>query len=114
MAEEPSSKKRKASPDPDLDAILQNGTSVSSADALIHSSDPLHPANHICSLCRKFYDLGWVTGTGGGVSIRHGEHIFIAPSGVQKELMRPSDLFVMEFETRKYLRRPAVGPDPYP
>ncbi|KAF2482454.1 class II aldolase/adducin N-terminal [Neohortaea acidophila] len=78
------------------------------ADSLVHSSDPLHPANHICELCRKFYTFGWVTGTGGGVSIRHGDNVFIAPSGVQKELMQPTDLFVMEYESKKYLRRPPV------
>ncbi|KAH9471128.1 hypothetical protein Pst134EA_005037 [Puccinia striiformis f. sp. tritici] len=32
--------------------------------------DPMHPANLICELCRNFYQLGWVTGTGGGISIR--------------------------------------------
>ena len=56
-------------------------------DSLITSTDPEHPANLICSLCRSFYNLGWVTGTGGGTSIVRDEHIFIAPSGVQKELM---------------------------
>ena len=49
-----------------------------------------------------------VTGTGGGVSIRHGPHIFIAPSGVQKELLRPEDMFVMEDASREYVRRPQV------
>uniref|UniRef100_A0A8C1JEP5 APAF1 interacting protein n=1 Tax=Cyprinus carpio TaxID=7962 RepID=A0A8C1JEP5_CYPCA len=44
-----------------------------------------HPRVLIPELCRLFYELGWVTGTGGGVSLRHGEHIYIAPSGVQKE-----------------------------
>lgn len=79
------------------------------ADTLVRSSDPLHPANHISDLCRKFYTLGWVTGTGGGVSIRHGDHIYLAPSGVQKEMMQPTDMFVMDFRTREYLRRPKVG-----
>lgn len=49
-----------------------------------------------------------VTGTGGGTSIRKGEHIFLAPSGVQKELMQPTDLFVMDFATKEYLRKPQV------
>ena len=75
---------------------------------LITSDDPLHPANHICTLCKAFYNLGWVTGTGGGTSIRRGPHIFIAPSGVQKELMKPEDIFVMEYAQRTYLRRPPV------
>lgn len=35
--------------------------SDASNDALIHSTDPEHPANLICELCRKFYTLGWVT-----------------------------------------------------
>lgn len=39
-------------------------------DHLITSSDPQHPANLICELCRGFYKHGWVTGTGGGTSIR--------------------------------------------
>ncbi|OCK72936.1 Methylthioribulose-1-phosphate dehydratase [Lepidopterella palustris CBS 459.81] len=75
---------------------------------LVQSADPDHPANLICSLCRKFYTLGWVTGTGGGTSIRHHDHIFIAPSGVQKELMQPTDMFVMDFNKREYLRKPTV------
>nr|KAG5699418.1 hypothetical protein BaRGS_016264 [Batillaria attramentaria] len=53
-----------------------------------------HPRNLIPELCRVFYDLGWVTGTGGGISIKLNDEIFIAPSGVQKERIQPEDLFV--------------------
>ena len=81
---------------------------ASAAEALVLSSDDQHPANLICILCRNFYSLGWVTGTGGGTSIRQGPHIFIAPSGVQKELMQPTDIFVLDYATRSYLRRPPV------
>jgi len=81
------------------------------ADHLIDSTDPHHPANHICTLCRNFHNLGWVTGTGGGTSIRRGPHIFIAPSGVQKELLQPSDIFVLDYASRSYLRkRPDLKP----
>jgi methylthioribulose-1-phosphate dehydratase len=83
-------------------------TTDTSNDSLITSNDPQHPANLICTLCKAFYTLGWVTGTGGGTSIRHGEHIFIAPSGVQKELMQPTDMFVMDYAKRSYLRKPTV------
>lgn len=85
-----------------------NQDSPKNNDHLITSSDPHHPANHICTLCRNFYNLGWVTGTGGGTSIRAGPHIFIAPSGVQKELMQPENIFVMDYATKSYLRKPPV------
>ena len=81
---------------------------VSDADDLVTSSDPQHPANLICTLCAKFYQHGWVTGTGGGTSIRHGPHIYIAPSGVQKELLQPRDMFVLDYASRAYLRKPPV------
>lgn len=80
--------------------------SANSNDHLITSDDPDHPANLICTLCRSFYTLGWVGGTGGGTSIKRGPHIFIAPSGVQKELMQPSNIFVLEHADRSYLRKP--------
>ncbi|GLG96227.1 Probable methylthioribulose-1-phosphate dehydratase [Gryllus bimaculatus] len=57
-----------------------------------------HPRKLIPELCRLFYDLGWVTGTGGGISIKHGDEIYIAPSGVQKERIKPEDLFVQNIE----------------
>ncbi|KAG9292310.1 hypothetical protein G9A89_009122 [Geosiphon pyriformis] len=75
---------------------------------LVISDDPLHPANLIPELCRLFYNLGWVTGTGGGISIRKGEEIFIAPSGVQKERIKPYDIFVLSLKTRHPLRVPKL------
>lgn len=57
---------------------------------------PGDPRELVASLCRQFYHLGWVTGTGGSISIRHGNRIFMTPSGVQKERLRPSDLFVLD------------------
>ena len=92
----------------------QDNSSTTDPDSLIRSNDPLHPANHISDLCRRFYTLGWVTGTGGGVSIRHGNHIYLAPSGVQKEMMQPTDMFVMDFLTKQYVRRPQVRQRLYP
>jgi ribulose-5-phosphate 4-epimerase/fuculose-1-phosphate aldolase len=49
----------------------------------------------ISELCRQFYALGWVSGTGGGISIRDPEGVWIAPSGVQKERIDPDDVYLL-------------------
>ncbi len=59
----------------------------------------------VCELCRQFYALGWVSGTGGGISIRGDEGIFVAPSGVQKERIVPADVFVLD---KHVLDRPVI------
>jgi methylthioribulose-1-phosphate dehydratase len=50
----------------------------------------------IVSLCRHFYELGWVSGTGGGISVRLGDRVFMAPSGVQKEMIQPEWIFELD------------------
>jgi methylthioribulose-1-phosphate dehydratase len=40
--------------------------------SLVKSDEKEHPANLIPELCSQFYHLGWVTGTGGGMSIKEG------------------------------------------
>lgn len=42
---------------------LTMGAHAQDVEALVHSDDPNHPANHICTLCAKFYTLGWVRPT---------------------------------------------------
>ena len=54
-----------------------------------------HLRSLVCDLARSFYDLGWVSGTGGGICIRDGEQVVIAPSGVQKERMQPEQMFTI-------------------
>ncbi|EMR71294.1 putative methylthioribulose-1-phosphate dehydratase protein [Eutypa lata UCREL1] len=82
---------------------------------LVTSDKPDHPANLIPSLCAKFWTLGWVTGTGGGCSIRDDDLVYIAPSGVQKELMKNTDIYVLalsnqlDLKNRVYLRSPPCG-----
>jgi len=50
----------------------------------------------ICELGALFYRLGWVTGTGGGISIKQGNRIFMAPSGVQKEHITPDTIYELD------------------
>ncbi|MEM7154056.1 MAG: methylthioribulose 1-phosphate dehydratase [Myxococcota bacterium] len=64
----------------------------------------------ISELCDQFYGLGWVSGTGGGISIRGDEGIYMAPSGVQKERIAPDDVFLLdgsELTQCRVVRRPA-------
>jgi methylthioribulose-1-phosphate dehydratase len=49
----------------------------------------------LCELCRQFYHKGWVSGTGGGITMKLENNLaLIAPSGVQKEKIKPEDLLV--------------------
>nr|SVE74432.1 EOG090X0D1G [Daphnia barbata] len=87
-----------------------NAVNNSSSNALIGSVtwveepesewDELHPRKLIPEICNLLYHLGWVTGTGGGMSIKRGDAIYIAPSGVQKERIKPEDLFIQDIEGR--------------
>ncbi len=52
----------------------------------------------VCELCHHFYQLGWASGTGGGISLKEGAYIYMAPSGVQKERLKPEDIFVLDSE----------------
>ncbi|MEE2786163.1 MAG: methylthioribulose 1-phosphate dehydratase [Myxococcota bacterium] len=56
------------------------------------------PRQLIAQLCAQFYQLGWCTGTGGGISIRQHDRVFMAPSGVQKERIKPEDIFVLDLD----------------
>lgn len=54
----------------------------------------------ICELCRLFWSLGWASGTGGGIALRSGDTILMAPSGVEKENIRPEQIFELDREGR--------------
>jgi methylthioribulose-1-phosphate dehydratase len=56
------------------------------------------PAALICELARSFYALGWATGTGGGICIRDGDRVIVAPSGVQKERLESSQMFTLALD----------------
>lgn len=70
--------------------------------------EPEDPRRVIVDLCRHFYSLGWASGTGGGISLRHGGRVYMAPSGVQKERLRVEDLFELD-EDGRVLRAPAAA-----
>lgn len=65
-----------------------------------------HPYNLIPELCRQFFTLGWVTGTGGGISIRMDGKVYIAPSGVQKERIQPDEIFILDETTGDIIEHP--------
>ena len=66
----------------------------------------------ICEICRNLYAQGAVSGTGGGMSIKVGDRIVMAPSGVQKERMEPADMFVLD-AAGQVLEHPKPRPAPY-
>ncbi|WP_428263288.1 methylthioribulose 1-phosphate dehydratase [Haliangium sp.] len=67
---------------------------------------PSDPRALIVELCRQFYRHGWVSGTGGGISLREQGRVYMAPSGVQKERLQPTDLFVLD-EAGEVVEAPA-------
>ena len=99
---------------------MSTGTTVSSpvlqegiSDAVMAAAMSVDEAKELISeMCRNFYSQGWVSGTGGGMSIRAGDCIVMAPSGVQKERMVPEDMFVLNAEG-EVLETPRARPPPY-
>ena len=65
------------------------------------------PKDLIPYLCKSFYEKGWCSGTGGGIGILEKGKIFIAPSGVQKELIQSSDIYELEYPSLKMLHEPS-------
>jgi methylthioribulose-1-phosphate dehydratase len=72
------------------------------------SLTPQQTRELVCELCRNFYSLGWASGTGGGISIKEGGKIYMAPSGVQKERLKPEDIFVLD-ERGETIEEPGRG-----
>jgi len=72
--------------------------SAPSVSSFMEEKKMVHPSNLIPTLLKQFYDLGWVSGTGGGISIRYNDELYVAPSGVQKERVKADDLFVLSLD----------------
>jgi methylthioribulose-1-phosphate dehydratase len=82
---------------------------TTSLDAL--RPEPIRTADDakriIVALCQRFYAQGWVSGTGGGISVRLGDRVFMAPSGVQKEMIQPEWIYELTLGGDV-----VAGPDP--
>ncbi|XP_048529320.1 probable bifunctional methylthioribulose-1-phosphate dehydratase/enolase-phosphatase E1 [Triticum urartu] len=74
----------------------------------------------VAELCRHFYLQGWVTGTGGSITVKANDPtvplaqqlIVMSPSGVQKERMAAEDMYVMSAEG-KVISAPVAKPWPH-
>ncbi|XP_006662940.2 probable bifunctional methylthioribulose-1-phosphate dehydratase/enolase-phosphatase E1 [Oryza brachyantha] len=74
----------------------------------------------VAELCRHFYAQGWVTGTGGSITVKANDPalplaqqlIVMSPSGVQKERMVAEDMYVMSADG-KVLSSPVSKPWPH-
>ena len=69
------------------------------------------PKTIICQLCSNFYDLGWVTGSGGGMSIKVDDVVYVAPSGVQKEDLIVNDVFTLSASNKDVIIEPPSTPN---
>jgi methylthioribulose-1-phosphate dehydratase len=76
----------------------------------LKQSEPLTDATTLellCELLRDWHRRGWVSGTGGGVcGPTQDGNLFLAPTGVHKELVRPEDFFVVSPADGSVVRRP--------
>ncbi|KAG7957276.1 hypothetical protein I3843_11G165600 [Carya illinoinensis] len=101
-------------------AVAANGVKIGMASQAYLESKAVKDARVLISdLCRQFYTLGWVSGTGGSITIKvHDDSIskphqliVMSPSGVQKERMVPEDMYVLSPDG-SILSQPS--PKPYP
>lgn len=85
------------------------------------ASDAVKQATSLAAeLCKQFYGLGWVSGTGGSISLKAHDAftplahqlIIMAPSGVQKERMLPEDMYVLDADGN-ILSAPSPKPSPH-
>ncbi|XP_020599522.1 probable bifunctional methylthioribulose-1-phosphate dehydratase/enolase-phosphatase E1 1 isoform X2 [Phalaenopsis equestris] len=80
-----------------------NGFPVLNLQAYLEGKTVLETRALVADLCRQFYTLGWVSGTGGSITIKvHDDSIpkpdqliVMSPSGVQKERMISEDMYVL-------------------
>ncbi|XP_040986327.1 probable bifunctional methylthioribulose-1-phosphate dehydratase/enolase-phosphatase E1 isoform X2 [Juglans microcarpa x Juglans regia] len=102
-------------------AVAANGVKMGVASQAYLESKAVKDARVLISdLCRQFYTLGWVSGTGGSITIKvHDDSIpkphqliVMSPSGVQKERMVPEDMYVLSPDG-SILSQPSPKPFPH-
>ncbi|XP_051227038.2 probable bifunctional methylthioribulose-1-phosphate dehydratase/enolase-phosphatase E1 isoform X1 [Lolium perenne] len=91
------------------------------ASAAYLAGDAVREARElVAELCRHFYLQGWVTGTGGSITVKANDPavplaqqlIVMSPSGVQKERMVADDMYVMAADG-KIISAPRAKPWPH-
>ncbi|XP_073143785.1 probable bifunctional methylthioribulose-1-phosphate dehydratase/enolase-phosphatase E1 1 [Henckelia pumila] len=103
-----------------LAAINGAAKMASTSLAYLESSGVKETKALISELCRQFYHLGWVSGTGGSIAVkvhddsipRKQQLIVMSPSGVQKERMEDDDMYVLS-SSGSVLSEPLTKPWPY-
>jgi methylthioribulose-1-phosphate dehydratase len=61
----------------------------------------------LCELLRLFYAKNWVSGTGGGIcGLLEPGTLLVAPTGVHKERVQPTDLFIVDVKSGEMVSRP--------
>lgn len=78
-----------------------------------HPDEPLTDVSTpelLSSLLRDWHARAWVSGTGGGIcGPTEDGNLFLAPTGVHKELVRPDDFFVVSPLDGRVVRQPATA-----
>ncbi|MFP5225606.1 MAG: methylthioribulose 1-phosphate dehydratase [Actinomycetota bacterium] len=70
-------------------------------------ADP-DPRRALCALLQDFHARDWISGTGGGICGRaDADSLWVAPTGVHKELVRPEEFFRISIEEGTVLDAPA-------
>ncbi|CAI9757032.1 unnamed protein product [Fraxinus pennsylvanica] len=100
-----------------INGVVKMGTQ---SQAYLESHKVKETKALISELCRQFYHLGWVSGTGGSITIKvHDDSIpksqqliVMSPSGVQKERMMDEDMYVLS-PNGSVLSEPLAKPWPH-
>ncbi|XP_060188045.1 probable bifunctional methylthioribulose-1-phosphate dehydratase/enolase-phosphatase E1 1 [Lycium barbarum] len=93
---------------------------ASNSQAYLEGDKVKETKSLIAELCRHFYNQGWVSGTGGSITIKvHDDSvpksqqlIVMSPSGVQKERMVEEDMYIMASDG-SILSAPLAKPTPH-